>query len=222
MQRLSVVWVLGFWALLSATVAAADWNEPYPEKTEALALQGDVRRGEAAFVVCQGCHRVGAPGRPDGSYPRLAGQHASVLIKQLADVRSGRRVNPKMLPFADHRSLSVQDMADIAAYLQGLPASTAPGQGDGRALAQGKRLYARDCASCHGPQGEGDALRFIPRVAAQHYRYLQRESQLVRDGRRRNAHPEMVEAIRHYDDADLDAVADFMSRLPEPERPPAR
>lgn len=190
------------------------WNAPYAEKTEALRTQGDAARGEAAFVICQGCHRVGALGRVDGSYPRLAGQHATVLIKQLADVRSGRRSNPKMLPFADHQSLAVQDIADIAAYLQGLPVPADQGKGDGKALALGERLYVADCVSCHGPRGEGDPNRFYPRIAGQHFRYLLRENLLIRDGKRKNANPDMVKAISNYGDAELDAVADYMSRLP--------
>ena len=91
------------------------WNAPYPEKTAALAAKGDAARGASAFEICQGCHRVGALGRPDGSYPRLAGQHATVLIKQLTDVRSERRGNAKMLPFADHQALSVQPRDDVPA-----------------------------------------------------------------------------------------------------------
>jgi len=205
-------------AACSGTAASAAgpeaWNTPYPEKTAALRAQGDAARGEAAFEICQGCHRVGALGRADGSYPRLAGQHVTVLIKQLADVRSGRRSNPKMLPFADHQSISVQDIADIAAYLSGLPVPNDQGQGSGKALALGERLYVMDCASCHGPRGEGDPHRFYPRIAGQHYRYLLRESQLIRDGKRKNANPDMVKAIRNYSDAEIDAVADYMSRLP--------
>lgn len=199
---------------LQVMAAPAEWNAPYPEKTEALRAKGDIARGEAAFVICQGCHRVGALGRADGSYPRLAGQHTTVLIKQLADVRSGRRSNPKMLPFADHQSLSVQDIADIAAYLQQLPVPADQGQGDGKALALGERLYVMDCASCHGPRGEGDPHRFYPRIAGQHFRYLLREGVMLRDGVRRNANPDMVKAIRHYSDADIEAVSDYMSRLP--------
>ena len=130
------------------------WNAPYPEKTAALAAKGDAARGASAFEICQGCHRVGALGRPDGSYPRLAGQHATVLIKQLTDVRSERRGNPKMLPFADHQALTVQDIADIAAYLQALPVPATQGQGPGTDLAHGQRLYERDCQICHGPRGE--------------------------------------------------------------------
>jgi len=189
------------WSVALATGPEA-WNAPYAEKTEALRAKGDPARGEVAFEICQGCHRVGALGRADGSYPRLAGQHVTVLIKQLTDVRSGRRSNPKMLPFADHQSLSVQEIADIAAYLSGLPVPNDQGQGDGKALALGERLYVMDCASCHGPRGEGDPNRFYPRIAGQHFRYLLRENLLIRDGKRKNANPDMVKAIRNYGEAD--------------------
>jgi cytochrome c553 len=203
-------------AAIGCTAALADpqWNASYPEKTEALALKGDVTRGESAFVICQGCHRVGALGRADGSYPRLAGQHATVLIKQLTDVRSGRRSNPKMLPFADHQSLSIQDIADIGTFLQQLPVPPNQGQGDGRDLARGRQLYDRDCASCHAPDGMGDAGRFYPRVSGQHYRYLVHEGRMIRDGQRRNTNPDMVGAIKNYSDEEITAVADYMSRLP--------
>lgn len=210
-------------ALLTMLVATAcagpepvqpGWNSPYPEMTQTLRLKGDVARGEAAFVICQGCHRVGALGRADGSYPRLAGQHATVLIKQLVDVRSGRRSNPKMLPFADHMALSTQEVADIAAYLERLPVPPDNGRGPGEQLDRGAKLYAADCASCHGDGGEGRADRYFPRLAGQHYRYLLREGRMIRDGTRRNANPDMVNAIRNYSDEDIDAVADYASRLP--------
>jgi cytochrome c553 len=203
----------GLGSCLVQAAAPGDWNTPYPEKSEALATKGDIARGEAAFVICQGCHRVGALGRADGSYPRLAGQHATVLIKQLSDVRSGRRSNPKMLPFADHQSLSVQDIADIAAYLQQLPVPADQGQGDGGDLARGGKLYEKDCATCHGVQGEGKADQFYPRLSGQHFRYLLRESRMIRDGSRRNSNPDMANAIRTYSDDELSAVADYISRL---------
>lgn len=194
--------------------ADTQWNRPYPELMEALRLKGDRVRGEEAFVICQGCHRVGALGRADGSYPRLAGQHANVLIKQITDVRSGRRSNPKMLPFADHQAISVQEIADIAAYLAALPVPADNGKGNGSDVARGERLYVMNCASCHGPRGEGDPTRFYPRLSGQHYRYLVRESQWIRDGLRRNANPEMVKAIRDMSNEDIEAVSDYISRLP--------
>lgn len=177
-------------------------------------MKGDPARGEIAFVICQGCHRIGALGRADGSYPRLAGQHLSVLIKQMTDVRSGRRSNPKMLPFADHQAITVQEIADIATFLQKSPVPPTQGQGPGNDLERGRQLYGKDCAICHGSQGQGNGAQFHPRVSGQHYRYLLRESQLIREGGRRNANPDMIKIIRAYTDEDIDAVADFMSRLP--------
>ena len=90
---------------------AGPWNEITGEKLLALRMKGDAARGAQAFEVCQGCHRRGATGSASGTYPRLAGQHATVLIEQMADIRSGRRGNEKMLPFADEHVLSPQDIA---------------------------------------------------------------------------------------------------------------
>ena len=190
------------------------WNAMQGEKLQALRATGDAARGEITFEVCQGCHRAKALGRPDGSYPRLAGQHASVLIKQMTDVRAGRRRNGKMLPFIDKHGVGPQDIADIAAYLSRLPVPPTQGQGPGTHLADGEKLYKNACVDCHGAAGEGDATRFYPRVNGQHFKYTLREMIDIRDGVRRNANPTMVEAIKRYTNADLEAVADHMSRLP--------
>ena len=189
------------------------WNEMYAEKLQALKAKGEVPRGEITFEVCQGCHRAGALGRPDGSYPRLAGQHATVLIKQLTDVRAGRRDNPKMYPFADEHVIGPQEIADIAVYLQSLPVPPNNGKGPGEQLDAAKKKYDADCASCHGKNGEGDSDKFYPRVSGQHYKYLVREALSIRDGDRRNANPKMVKVIKGYSDADLKAVSDYMSRF---------
>jgi cytochrome c553 len=189
------------------------WNEMQGEKLLALRAKGDSGRGEIAFEVCQGCHRAGAVGRVNGTYPRLAGQHATVLIKQMTDVRAGRRDNPKMYPFADKHVLEPQDIADIAIYLQDLPSPPNNGKGNGEGLARARKLYDADCASCHGKKGMGDSNKFYPRVAGQHYEYLLRESVAIRDGKRRNAFPEMVKLIKKYSDAEITAVADYMSRF---------
>lgn len=189
------------------------WNEMYADKLQSLKAKGDVLRGEIAFEVCQGCHRAGALGRVDGSYPRLAGQHATVLIKQMTDVRAGRRDNPKMYPFADKHVIGPQDIADIALFLAKLPAPPNNGKGKGDNLARARKLYDADCASCHGDRGMGDSDKFYPRVAGQHYEYLARESFAIRNGERRNAHPKMVKLIRDYSDADIVIVSDYMSRF---------
>ena len=178
-----------------------------------LSATGDAARGEVAFEVCQGCHRRGGAGRPNGSYPRLAGQHASVLVKQLHDIQTGRRTNHKMLPFADESVLGPQQIADVAAYLQAQPPRTDNGKGPGKDLDQGRQVYAASCARCHGERGQGDATQFVPRIAGQHYLYLLREVKAIRDGQRGNSNPEMIDTLRRYSEAELDAACDFASRL---------
>lgn len=109
--------------------------------------------------------------------------------------------------------LSPQDIADVAVYLSKLPSPADNGRGGGQGLDAAARAYAKDCVLCHGAQGEGDEALFYPRVSHQHYRYLLREMIEIRDGVRRNANPRMVEVVRPMSDAQLDALADYMSRL---------
>ena len=189
------------------------WNVVENEELRALRLGASAQRGAETYRICHGCHRAGAVGTTDGLYPRIAGQHDTFLIKQLVDIRAGRRDNAKMYPFANEHAISTQDIADLAAWLAAQPSPPDNGTGDGKQLARGENLFAKDCATCHGRRGEGQAEMFYPRVGRQHFGYLLQESRDIRDGKRRNANPKMVEAIKPYADTDLSAVADYMSRL---------
>ena len=190
-----------------------DWNVLDSATIEALKCIGDTRKGEFAYEVCRGCHKADASGRPDAGYPQLAGQHVSVLIKQMIDVRLGKRDNPRMHPFIEQEAVPMEDIPHVAAYLHSLPIPASNRKGDGKRLDQGKLLYERDCVSCHGEQGEGNAKKFYPNVAGQHYPYLYRESLDIRDMMRRNANTKMVKVLKDYQDEDIEAVSDYMSRL---------
>lgn len=194
------------------------WNKTDKEMNAALKIQGDPAKGKVAYEVCRGCHKADASGKADADYPQLAGQHATVLIKQMADVRAGRRDSSKMHPFIAKDVISTEELAHIAAYLRGLPVPTSNGKGVGNNLEHGKTLYEKDCASCHGKTGEGDAARFYPMVASQHYAYLYRENKAIQKKAksRRNANPDMVKVIKGYSDSDIAAVSDYMSRLVPP------
>ena len=217
MPRLLITLTLLF-ALAPLAVLAQGTPAIDGELKTALEAQPDLVRGKTAYEVCEGCHRKDGSGRANGIYPRLAGQHARVVVKQLVDIRSGRRHNPDMAPLVTEPVLSLQAMADIAAYLQGLPVAASNGKGSGSEPALGKQLYERDCAGCHGAAGQGDAASFYPMVAAQHYRYLLRELVNIGDGSRKNSQADMVRVIKPYSQAELEAVADHMSRLPPPSR----
>ena len=45
----------------------------------------------------------------------MAGQHSTVIIKQIADIRIGKRDNPKMYPFANIEALraATEDIFDL-------------------------------------------------------------------------------------------------------------
>ncbi len=78
-----------------------------------LQAAGDPQSGKEKAQVCEACH--GATGESvDPSYPNLAGQHESYLVKALSDYRSGARDNAIMKGFAG--SLSNQDIEDLAAW----------------------------------------------------------------------------------------------------------
>jgi cytochrome c553 len=194
------------------------WNELAGERAEILKLKGDAERGRSAYRVCQGCHKPNGAGLPDGTYPQLAGQHATVLIKQMADIRDGRRENPKMFPFAGKHIIDMQEIADVAIYLQNMKIPHDNGKGPGTGLARGRELYKSDCQACHGENGEGSEKKFYPVLAGQHYKYMLRQIVNIRDGKRRNANPKMVKVVQNYTDADMEAVVDYMSRFSMPER----
>ncbi len=88
---------------------------------------GNAERGQAkATAVCASCHAVGGdwskPLQPE--YPKLAGQHYDYLVTTLNAYKQGEksvvgRKNAVMVPMA--KSLSKQDIEDLAAYLSKLP-----------------------------------------------------------------------------------------------------
>ena len=181
-----------------------------------LALPGDIQRGKDAYAECQTCHRTDASGRIAFNIPRLSGQHASVLIKQLMDIRSGLRVNQEMRDYMHDSDLTLQDFADMAAYLQSLPVAGKIGQGPPELVPHGKELYASDCAGCHGEHGEGRPELFFPMLASQHYGYLLRELDLILSGERGNSNPAMPPILKNYTTDDKQAIAAYLAQLPAP------
>jgi cytochrome c553 len=192
------------------------WNAPAVEKNEALKLTGDVNRGKKSYEICTACHLTTGAGRPSGPFPQLAGQHSSVMIKQLVDFRSGIRENPTMVPFAQTRS-GPQEIADLAAYIETLCIPVEHGRYEGsdanQRIAAGKAIYESECVVCHKANGEGDKDQLYPVIAGQHYSYLLRQLIEIRDGARRNANPQMVKVLWKLNDNDRIALAAYQASL---------
>ena len=188
------------------------------EVEKALILTPNTEKGLEIYRSCALCHQPEGWGLSNGSVPQLAGQHRNVVIKQLADIRAGNRDNVLMIPYASVEAIGgTQAVADVASYIDTLEINVDNGKGPGDDLELGKRLYAENCARCHGETGEGKAAEYVPRIQAQHYDYLVRQFEWIRDGKRRNANAEMVAQIQGFAVREVHAVLDYVSRLEPPE-----
>jgi cytochrome c553 len=182
----------------------------------AVALEPDLARGKTLFAACGACHQANGSGSPDGTIPVIAGQHVSVLVKQLVDFRHDRRWHAKMQGAAKaHELASPQELLDVAAYAESLRRPPPPkgGMGDGKAVQEGRIVYYRECEGCHGRLAEGDLRTLKPRLAGQHYAYLLRQLNETASGQRPGMDEMHVKRIGALSEAERAAVADHLSRL---------
>jgi cytochrome c553 len=181
-----------------------------------------VAHGAELFRKCAACHGSDGGGTRDGAVPRIAGQHVSVLVKQLVDYRHNRRWDIRMEHFAGKNLLAdAQSLADVAAYIHQLKPIAAPGIGDGELASHGANVYGRLCESCHGGAGQGDRVKAVPRIAGQHFDYLLRQIHEAADGKRPNFSPVHIRMLGRLDRRDTVSLADFLSRLDQSHPDPA-
>ena len=187
------------------------------EYDQVMGLTPSLENGRQVFLICAVCHSPEGWGSADGTYPQVAGQLRTVIVKQLADIRARNRDNPLMYPFAVPRVLGgAQNIADVAAYVAQLPKTADNGKGPGTDLDLGAQLFRTHCGHCHGDQGLGNEAEHLPQIAGQHYAYLARQFDAIRSGRRKNSDPKMVKQIRGFTPREESAVLDYTSRLPLP------
>ncbi len=184
--------------------------------TPAKALYaGDVKAGQEKSAMCVSCH--GADGNsPIAMYPKLAGQSASYLSKQLADFKSGDRSDPIMAGMV--AALSQQDMDDLGAYF----AVQTPTAGQAKGSDVGQKLYfggdakkgISACVACHGVKGKGMVQAGFPALAGQNAEYLKKQIANFRDGSRGNDRNNMMRNIAiKLSDSDIDELVNYMSSL---------
>ena len=202
--------------MIGQCAANQDIKEVVEQVEEAIFLTPDIENGREIYRLCAVCHMPEGWGTVNGDYPQIAGQHATVIIKQLTDILARNRDTPTMFPFTLLENLQPQEYADVAAYLASLPMTRDNGHGPGTDLDRGKRLYEENCVDCHGKNGEGINKEYMPLIQGQHYNYLVRQFEWIREGKRRNADDEMVEQIQGFTDRDISAIMDFTSRLKPP------
>ncbi|MBF0310342.1 MAG: c-type cytochrome [Magnetococcales bacterium] len=202
-------------------ILIGNWDAKGGVKEEALALKPNTANGRKVYeTTCANrCHGNRGWGTEDGTYPQIAGQWGNVTIKQLADIREKNRDNPTMYKFALPSEVGgVQNIADVSAYIATLPMNPDNGKGPGSDLALGEKLYKSECAFCHGEKGEGKAVNHYPRLQGQHFNYLVRQFNWIKEGKRRNAHPVMELQVERFNEREVIATMDYVSRL----KPPAQ
>jgi len=186
-----------------------------PEAGKQLAANGKPGAGVQACIACHGPAGITPTG---GIFPNLAGLSSEYLAKQLADFRSGTRVQPLMNTIA--RGLTEQEIGQVAAYygtLAGPPmhvgefggeaARKLDVQGDGsRALPA--------CANCHGLRGLGEGP-LLPRLAGQSKEYFTDQMNAFRNGSRQNDDVGVMRAFsQRLTDSEIEALALYYAGPP--------
>ncbi|MGE0582988.1 MAG: cytochrome c [Steroidobacteraceae bacterium] len=211
---------LGLAIAAAMTIAACAYRGTPGESAppgSAVAAVADSSQGAQLYAAeCAGCHGVNAQGTENGQVPAIAGQHRSVIVKQLRDYREGERWDARMEGLMrDHRFGNDAQIGHVAAYLAGMhmaPAGGGPG-GETEISARGARVFAKECATCHGARGEGSELRVVPRLAGQQYMYLRRQFHDAVDGRRPNFPRDHIARLATLDVDDIDGLAEYLSEL---------
>lgn len=199
--------VIGLLALFAGSAAIA---------FAAQALKGDAAKGKAlASESCASCH--GADGNSEvPTFPKLAGQQESYLLRELQDYKSGKRANDIMTPVV--AGLSDEDMLNLSAfYAKQVPTVGTVTKPD--LLAMGKKVYLEgndtsgvpSCDGCHEENGEG-SKRF-PRVASQHVDYTLDQIQQYATGKRSNGVKVMRTIAERLTADEARAVAEYMASM---------
>lgn len=185
----------------------------------ATATAADLAAGEAtAGAICAGCHM------PDGNsvvdmFPKLAGQHAQYLIKQLNDYKSGARQDATMNGMAATLATDA-DVANVSAFFASKQST--PATADSAKVALGKAIYRGGnttsglpaCMGCHGPTGSGNPTAKYPSLAGQHATYTIKQLNMFRDGSRANDSNKMMRNVAaKMTTAEIEAVAHFLAQM---------
>lgn len=182
-----------------------------------LLAQGDAAAGQAKSALCSTCH--GADGNSELSMnPKLAGQSANYIVKQLMDYKSGARANPTMSAMVG--GLSPEDMQDIAAWYSSQQVSLSGA--DAETLELGQRIYrggnkelgVAACSACHSPTGSGNEPAGFPSLSGQHVDYTLMQLKSFRSGERANDNSSMMRSVvERLTDKELEALASYVSGL---------
>lgn len=183
---------------------------------------------EARLLACAACHGPQGQGTSNDYFPRLAGKPAGYLMNQLVAFRDGRRKYPPMNYLLEFQPDSyLRKMAEYFAAQRPPPTPRMPPVASKEVLAHGQALVTRGdpahgvpaCANCHGPSFTGMEPA-IPGLVGLHASYIAAQLGAWRYGTRTAAAPDCMQVVAgHLTEADVTAVAAWLSSLPIPADP---
>jgi len=179
----------------------------------AHAQADEARARKIANGVCAMCH--GDNGESTSEvFPRLAGQNAEYISKQLKAFKSGARKSTAMAEMV--AKLTEDEMLALGRYYEKM-APTRENVKDTGLAAIGAYLYQNGnrfsgvpaCASCHGPDGHGAAN--LPRLEGQFSGYLFTQLKQFSKRERTNDNVVMHTVAEKMTELEMAAVAEYLS-----------
>ena len=170
-------------------------------------------RGQERLGLCASCH--GPDGNsPDPKIPSIAGQPKLFIETQLVLIREELRKSESMLPVV--RGMKDAEIVQLAEHFSKLSAKVMEsGKPDAVLMKTGAdRAKALRCGICHTADFGGQ--KQVPRLAGQREAYLEAEMRAYRDGKRTGGDTIMAATLYGVSDADLRALAHFLSRSSAP------
>lgn len=199
-------------SLLAATSAFAQPNAAPQERLKAIsadpaAQRAAIEAGKKLTFFCANCHGdEGVSKTPE--VPNLAGQNPAYLLEQIRKFGAGERKDQFMQGLI--KVLKDEERVQVALYYASVP--TVPSPADPAKVAQGKVLFAKLCARCHGEQARGSEL--YPRLASQKMPYLQTSITRYRDNTGVRNNQLMTIATAPLKNEDITALANYLTQLP--------
>jgi cytochrome c553 len=180
------------------------------------AAGADLKRAEQIVAgKCFLCHGLeGDSSSP--LFPRLAGQHADYIARQLADFKSGKRRSETMSDMA--KDLTPEEMKALGAYFQSKTVEPRQTR-DPDLAAVGKYIFHRGnsysgvaaCAGCHGEKGLGTPQ--LPRLAGQQPSYTASQLKQFNTRERTNDNAVMHAIASRLTELEVKAVAEYIGTL---------